>query len=96
MDWSPYRASVRLLDLAAYYWSSIDAHYYQIDVLELPIYRQFNLVHSWLIRNMDEERLEMFESILTEPFDWEKRIPLVTSAQSDDEIEMMRAAAEEF
>lgn len=99
MDRTPYRAAVRLLGFAAAYWSEIDADYYQINILDLPIYRQFNLIHTWLIRRMEnEEARERFEMMLTEPLDWEKRQPRAKIIQSsgDDEIALMRAAAGEF
>lgn len=95
---APYRAAVRLLELAAHYWAQIDAHYYQIDLLELPIYRQFNMIYSWFLGRFagNEEALERFEEMLAEPFDWEKRQRVITASTADDEIAMMRAAAGEF
>ncbi len=96
MDRTPYREAVRLLELAATEWSKIDAHYYQIDLLELPIYRQFNMIHSWFLSRMStEEQVDMFESFLTDPFEWEKREVRAISVAGDDEIALMRAAAGE-
>lgn len=94
---SPYREAVRLLELAAAYWSEIDAHYYQIDLLDLPIYRQFNLIHTWFWDRVkqDEEKSVMFENMLKEPMEWEKRSKTVSARVADDEIALMRAAAGE-
>lgn len=61
MDRAPYRTAVRLLAYAATYWSEIDADYYQINILDLPIYRQMNLIHTWVTRRVPQEDREMFD-----------------------------------
>lgn len=92
MDRTPYRTAVRLHGLAEIYWSEIDADNIHVDLLELPAHRLMNVIHTWFKRKMTtEENLQMFETMLEEPFDWEKKMPPKPTS-GDDEIALMRAA----
>jgi hypothetical protein len=60
---------LRLYGLADHYWPHLDAHYYQINLLHLPLHRFLNLVYSWLVERIDPEKRDMWEMMLQEPFE---------------------------
>lgn len=85
---TPYPATVRLVAVAAYRWSSIEAAYYQIDnLLALPFRRFLNLTHQWSMEMAKDT--EEWEMMLESPLPGEaKAKPTPKTAEIEGEAFM--------
>lgn len=67
----PYPAAIRLCGIAADLWDQIDAAYYQIDLLRVPVYRFMGLVYAWAIERVPHDKLDEWKADLAEPLPWQ-------------------------
>lgn len=58
---------VRLFAYADENWPFLTAHYYQIDLLGVPLTKFLDLVYAWLVSMTDPKKLEMFLADLEAP-----------------------------
>jgi hypothetical protein len=63
----PYSEVVRLFAYADYFWPSIRARYYQIDLLEVPLTEFLDLVYAWIRETLSGEDWQKFEIELEAP-----------------------------
>lgn len=67
----PYPAAVRLCGIAAERWDQIDAAYYQINLLRIPLYRFAGLVYAWAIERVPSDKLSDWKADLNELLPWQ-------------------------
>lgn len=70
---TPYQVVARLFAIADDYWPHLEARYYQINLVELPMYRFLNLVYAWAYERVETEKIEQFEYELMEPLPGRER-----------------------
>lgn len=64
---TPYQVVLRLYSLAEDYWSYLDSHYYQINLMAEPVHRFCNLTYGWAKSLIPEDKQDMFEAELNAP-----------------------------
>lgn len=67
----PYQVAIRLCDIAVARWAELDAAYYQVDLLSLRPYRLLNLVYTWCIERVPQDRLESWLEELHDLLPWQ-------------------------
>jgi len=65
-------------------WPRLDAAYYQVNLMALPLDRFLNCVYAWYVeRQQDAKGFEEFEAWLTAPLPGEKRRVSETVAEEE-------------
>lgn len=83
MGRTPYEVVLRLFILAEDNWPRLDAAYYQVNMMALPLDRFLNCVYAWYVDRQDAKGYEEFTAWLTAPIPGETRRVSETSAEEE-------------
>lgn len=77
-----------LFGVADEYWSVVTARFYQIDLLEMPLFKFLDLIDGWLREILPSEEYEKMMVRMTAPIPGQKRAISDASAQAEGEAFM--------
>lgn len=62
---------MRLAGLASSVWPQLEAHYYQIELLDLHPAKLLNLVYVWYLQNIPSDKIDEVLTELDDLLPWE-------------------------